>query len=288
VQKLRAEGIKARILTRDPASAPPMEGVRFFSWKALPSALDAVDTVVNLAGAGIADHRWTARRKAELLESRIQSTHALVQAMAAVPDRPLTLVNASAIGYYGAHGPEPVDEQTPPGIGFLPDICQAWEAEADQAISHGVRVVKLRLGVVLTRESGALPHLIAPVRLGLGTRLGSGRQGVSWIHASDLVAMILEAIRSPLWQGAYNAAAPWPIAQAECVRCIADALHRPIWPMPSWISAAGLRLLLGELGKELLLQGAFVLPRKAIHQGFAFRFERFDAALADLLRPVRP
>ncbi|MDR3685321.1 MAG: DUF1731 domain-containing protein, partial [Geothrix sp.] len=197
--------------------------------------------------------------------------------------RPAVLVNASAIGYYGPGDDTPVSELNPAGQGFLAEVCRTWEAAALPARDLGVRVVLPRLGVVLARDGGALPKMARPVRLGLGSRLGHGRQGLSWIHLHDLVALLLEGAQNPAWEGPFNAVAPEPVSQQTFVRLLARGLHRPLLPVPGWLSSASLRLLLGDMGRDLLLEGAYVYPMKAEGQGFPFRFPTPEAALEDLL-----
>ena len=240
-----------------------------------------VDAVINLCGAGIADRRWTAARKQALLDSRVAPTERLVRAMGATGPR--VLVNAGAVGIYGAMDDRPVDEGRAPGEGFLPQVCRQWEAAAEAASASGLRVVRLRLGVVLARDGGALPRMALPVRLFLGTRLGQGRQGLSWIHVDDLVRLILEAAANPACRGPVNATAPRPVSNETFTRTLAQRLRRPLLPVPAWATRSGISLLLGEMGVALLLEGAFVHPRQAERLGFAFQFQRVEDALADLL-----
>lgn len=268
---LRAMGSRVTVLSR---GAGP--GTR--SWDDLPGALAGAGAVINLCGAGIADRRWSAARKRILLDSRVGPTERLVRAMGASG----VLVNASAVGLYGALGDQPADEARAPGQGFLAQLCQRWEAAADGA-APGIRVVKLRLGVVLARDGGALARLALPVRLGLGTRLGHGRQGLSWIHVDDLVRLVIEAAANAAWAGPVNAVAPEPVSNEAFTRALARRLRRPLLPVPEWVTRLALGALLGEMGEAMLLEGAFVLPRQAERLGFRFRFARVEAALADLI-----
>lgn len=283
VAALTAQGLAVTVLSRRPEAQAPTPGVAFRDWEDLPSRLDGARALINLAGEGIADRRWTATRKAALRDSRVGTTRRLVAALRACAEPPEALVNASAIGFYGSRDETPVDEAAGPGAGFLPDTCRAWEAEAAAASAGGTRVVRLRLGVVLAREGGALPRMALPVRWFQGCRLGSGRQGLSWIHRDDLVAMLIEAARDSAWEGALNATAPAPLSQEAFTRLLALRLHRPMLPVPGPVTAAALRLALGELAESLLLQGAYVRPARALALGFRFRFPTAEAALADLL-----
>jgi len=272
------------VLTRHPGSASLPTGVRALGWDRLGEALEGTDAVFNLAGEGIADRRWSASRKRAVLQSRVGPTEDIVEALRNCERRPAVLVNASAIGYYGAVDDDtPLGELAPAGLGFLPDVCRAWEAAALPARDLGVRVAIARTGVVLARRGGALPKMALPVRLFLGSRLGHGRQGVSWIHLHDLVEMLLEAARNPAWEGPFNATAPEPVSQAVFLRLLAKRLHRPLLPIPGFLAAAGLRLALGEMGRDLLLRGAYVHPGLAEAREFTFRFPSPEDALLDLL-----
>ena len=194
------------------------------------------------------------------------------------------LVNASAIGIYGPRDGRVIDEDKRhgPGSGFLARLCRQWEAAADAAAAHGVRVVKVRIGIVLAQDGGALPKMALPVRLFQGTRLGHGQQGFSWIHRDDLVRLFIEAARNPAYTGAVNGTAPCPTTNETFTRVLARRLHRPLLPVPAFLTRTAVKLLLGEMAQALLLDGAFVYPKKATGLGFTFRFERAEAALADL------
>lgn len=283
VRALVAQGTQVAVLTRNPLRATLPAGACARGWDELAEVLDGADAVVNLAGEGIADRRWTSARKAALLDSRRQSTRSLVEAMGHCQQRPLALVNASAIGYYGAQGRAPVDERTAPGQGFLPEVCLAWEAEAALPSHLGVRVACVRLGVVLARNGGALPKMARPVRWFLGCKLGSGQQGFSWIHLDDLVAMLIEAAQNSAWSGPFNATAPQPLSNEAFTRLLAERLRRPLLPVPGWLTTLATHLLLGEMAEALLLQGAFVQPARAQALGFRFRFPTAQAALENLL-----
>lgn len=283
VRVLVNRGIQVTVLTRNPQAPRRPDGASAHGWEDLPALLEGADAVINLAGEGIADKRWSMTRKAAILDSRTGSAARLVGAMRACARPPAALVNASAIGYYVPRDERPVDEDAAPGAGFLANVCQAWEAEAEEAKALGVRVALVRIGVVLAREGGALPKMALPVRCFAGCKLGSGKQGLSWIHLDDLVALLIEAARNPTWQGAFNGTAPKPLSQEAFTRLIAQRLHRPLLPVPAFFTTAATSLLLGEMAEALLLQGAFVLPAHAQSLGFQFRFSTAEAALADLL-----
>lgn len=283
VRDLLDLGAQVQVLTRRGAAANLPAGVQAHGWEDLPAVLDGADAVINLAGEGIADRRWTTARKAAIRDSRTLATRRLVEAMRDCQRPPKALVNASAIGYYGARDSTPVDEGAEPGAGFLADTCQDWEAEAMAASAIGVRVVRIRTGVVLARQGGALPKMALPVRYYLGCTLGSGRQGLSWIHLEDLVAMFLEAARNDAWEGPINGTAPGFLDNEAFTDLLARQLRRPLLPVPGFLTAAAMRLVLGDMAESLLLQGAFVAPARAQALGFEFRFTEAGAALADLL-----
>ena len=283
VRALLGLGAEVTVLTRRPEGLSLPAGARARSWEELADSLKGADAVINLAGEGIADKRWTAARKAAIRDSRLQATRRIVAAMKACAKPPAALVNASAVGFYVPRDATPIDEFSGPGEGFLSDVCRAWEAEANAASAFGVRVSTVRIGVVMAREGGALPKMAQPVRWLAGCKLGSGEQGLSWIHLDDLVAMLIEAARNPAWAGAFNGTAPHPLSNEAFMRCLANDLHMPLLPVPGFLTTAATKLLLGEMAEALLLQGAFVLPVRAQALGFKFRCPTAEAALEDLL-----
>jgi len=275
-------GHELLILTRSPQTQPGRAGVRFLplDTDAWQRAMAGVGGVINLAGESIAARRWGPRQKRRIRDSRVQTTRRLVDAIAAASPKPTVLVSASAIGYYGARGDEELVEADAPGSGFLTETCQAWEAEAQRAEALGVRVVRLRIGLVLGPGGGALAKLAPPFRAWVGGPVGSGRQWVSWIHRDDVIGLVEWALKRPELSGAVNATAPQPVTMATLCRKLGRALHRPSWlPVP----AAVLRLVLGELA-DLLLTGQRVIPRLALEGGYAFRFPGLDGALEACLR----
>jgi uncharacterized protein (TIGR01777 family) len=243
-------------------------------------ALAGRDAIVHLAGENIAQ-RWSAAAKRAIRESRVAGTRHLVQGVGelAEAERPRVLVSGSAIGYYGAHGDEPIDEEVPAGSDFLARTCQAWEAEADAAEGHGLRVAKVRTGVVLDRDGGALAKMMPAFKLGVGGPLAGGRQYISWIHPADLVGIVLASIDEQQWQGAINATAPEPQRNGDFSKALGRALHRPsLLPVP----AIGLKLMYGEMA-EIVTTGARVLPAKALVLGYEFRYPTIDEALTAAL-----
>ncbi|HZH04582.1 MAG TPA: TIGR01777 family oxidoreductase, partial [Myxococcaceae bacterium] len=254
---------------------PTANGRRFDALRGEPPDLSGCDAVVHLAGEPVA-RRWTPAHKERVRVSRERGTAAVVRA-ALDAGGVKRLVSASAVGYYGARGDEPLGEDEPPGDDFLARVCVAWEAATAPLEAAGIRTVRLRIGQVLHPEGGMLKQVLPPFRLGLGTRLGTGAQGLSWIHREDLIALVLFALDHSSLSGPVNATAPEPVSNAEFTRALSAALHRPAaFTAPAF----ALRLALGEMA-EVLLSGNRAVPRRALAEGFAFRFPSLKAALAD-------
>ncbi|CBA15342.1 TIGR01777 family oxidoreductase [Xanthomonas albilineans] len=240
----------------------------------------SADAVINLAGEPLSDGRWNAIRKRRFRTSRIGTTRALVDWMERLDptQRPSCLISGSAIGYYGDRRDDVLDEHAGPGEDFSAQLCRDWEAEALRAQTLGVRTSLVRTGVVLGHDGGALARMLPPFKLGLGGRMGEGRQWMSWIHRDDHVALLLWLLQHG-GEGAYNGSAPAPATNANFARQLAAALHRPaLLPMP----ASALRLAFGEMA-ELLLSSQRVLPTRAQQEGYVFRYPQLDAALRALL-----
>ena len=286
VAVLRERGVAVTVLTRDVerararlAAAGAGSEVEAVSWdplgRAAPaSALAGADAVINLAGEPIAQ-RWSARAKRALRDSRVEGTHNLLAGLEQAQPRPPVLLNSSAVGYYGARGEEPLDEDAPAGQGFLPELCVEWEAAAKAAGELGMRVAMMRTGVVLDRSDGALAKMLPAFRLGLGGPIASGRQFISWIHLRDLVGIYLAALTDERWSGAVNATAPEPVNSREFARQLGRALGRPaLFPLPG----VALRALYGEMS-EVLTTGARVLPAKALVLGYEFAYPQLAPAL---------
>lgn len=248
-----------------------------------PEALRGVDAVVHLAGENIGQGRWTEARKRAILESRKLGTRLLAEAMAAAPDGPRTLVNASAIGYYGERGEEELTEVSPPGSGFLPEVCVAWEAATAPAAGAGVRVVRVRTGLVLTSAGGLLQRMLLPFRLGLGGRLGYGRQWMSWISAADLIGVYQFALEGAM-SGPLNAVAPSAVRNREFTQALGKALHRPaVLVVPKF----ALRVAFGQMADEAILASDHVLPTVLERTGYRFQHPALDGALAHELEVRR-
>jgi uncharacterized protein (TIGR01777 family) len=279
VPALRGAGYEVvRMIRRPPANPGEIE------WR--PDAptfdrtvLEGAEAVVHLAGENIAG-RWTAGKKQRIRDSRVQGTHVLADTFAGLERPPRVFVGASAIGYYGDRGDVSLDEDAPPGDGFLPEVCQAWEAAADPLRRAGVRVAHVRLGLVLSGDGGALGKMLLPFKLGAGGVVGSGRQYWSWVTIDDVVGAILHVLASDQLSGPINTVAPNPVTNREFTKTLGRVLHRPtIVPMPRFAA----KLALGQMADELLLASARVVPRRLETSGYAFRYPELEGALGHVL-----
>jgi hypothetical protein len=240
------------------------------------AGLEGADAVIHLSGAGIADGRWTGTRKQLLRSSRIDTTRVLVDSLARLKRKPSTLLVASAIGYYGDRGDEVLIESSANGTDFLALVCRDWEAEASRAAAVGMRTVMLRFGIILSGKGGALPRMVAPFKLGLGGRLGSGQQWMSWIAIEDVIGIIRYLITKEQISGPVNLVAPSPVRNEEFSRVLAGMLHRPaIFPAPAFV----LRLAMGEMADGMLLASDRVQPERLLTAGYPFRFQILEPAL---------
>ncbi|MCA1691588.1 MAG: TIGR01777 family oxidoreductase [Acidimicrobiales bacterium] len=249
------------------------------------AALEGHDAAVHLAGAGLGDHRWTDAYKAEVLRSRVDGTTLLARALAGLDRPPTVMASGSAVGFYGDRGDEELSEESGPGSGFLADVVQKWEAATAPAEEAGIRVVHLRSGIVQTAKGGALKQLLLPYKLGLGGRLGSGRQWLSWVSLHDEVGAIGHVLQDEALRGPVNLTAPVPVTHADYARAVGRALHRPAAiPTPT----LALNVKLGrEMVREMVLSGQRVLPARLLASGFRHRHPDLDAALAEELgRPA--
>ncbi len=235
------------------------------------------DAVVNLAGASIADGRWTVERKQLLLASRVDTTRALVQALSRMAARPRVLVSASGIGYYGNCGDQVLTEESPLGHDFLSRLGQEWEAEAAKAEALGIRVVRARFGIILAKHGGALPRMARPFLWGAAGKIGSGKQWMSWVMLPDVVAILRFALENGAVRGPVNVVSPQPARNAEFTKVLAKTLHRPaLFPAPAF----ALRLLLGEMADELLLSSQRAMPAQLEKLGYCFLHPDLTAALS--------
>jgi hypothetical protein len=291
VAALAARGTEVTVLSRDPARAKAAFGaaeVQALQWDLMSEpapaqALAGRDAVVHLAGENVAQ-RWTAKAREAIRESRVTGTRHLLEGLREAgrvdpSERPRTLVSASAIGYYGQRGEEPLDEDAPAGRDFLARVCADWELEAERASELGMRVVEVRTGVVLDSAGGALAKMLPPLRLGLGGPVAGGRQYMSWIHRDDLIGIMLAAIDDERWRGPINATAPEPVSNRDFSRALGGALGRPsLVPVPG----TALRLLYGEMA-DIVTTGARVVPAKPLVLGYQFRHPQLAEALTSAL-----
>lgn len=238
------------------------------------------DVVIHLAGENIAQGRWNAQKKARIEASRVKGTRLLAGTLAQLKHKPSVLISASAIGYYGDRGDEMLSEDSAPGQGFLAQVCQQWEAATQAAQDCGMRVALLRLGVVLSRTGGALQTMLKPFRMGLGGRIGSGNQFMSWIGLADVIEVIHLVMQNDKIAGPVNLVSPQPVTNAQFTQALGKVLGRPtVFPLP----AAVARLVIGEMADALLLTSARVQPKKLIDLGYAFRHPDLDTSLEALI-----
>jgi uncharacterized protein (TIGR01777 family) len=283
-KSLLAEGNQVWILTRNPQTRRLAEGARGVAWDGRTTSgwgelVSKVDAIINLAGESLGSGSWTRARKTRILSSRVEAGKAISDAIRQANPRPKVLIQASAVGFYGTHGDEPVTEESAPGSGFLADVCKAWEDSSQPVEELDVRRVVIRTGVVLSKDEGALQRMMLPFRLFVGGPFGNGRQGFPWIHPADEVAGIRFLLENEKAHGAFNLSAPEPLSNADFGRILAKVMRRPYWlPVPAF----ALRLLLGEMS-TLVLEGQYMLPKRLQEIGFRFRFETAEAALRDLL-----
>ena len=283
VEQLRARGDDVSVLSRDPDRARKALGVEAHGWdpaeEAAPAAaLAGRDAVVNLLGENVAQ-RWSDDARRRIASSREVGTRNLIAGLRAAHPRPAVLVSASGSGYYGPHGDEPVTEEEPPAGDFLGALCASWEAEADAARELGLRVVRMRTGIVLDRNGGALGQMLLPFRLGIGGPIAGGHHYMPWIAAADVAGMYLAALDGDDWSGPINVTAPEPVTNQEFSKALGRALHRPaVAPIP----ALALKLLYGDMA-QIILTGVRAVPARAQELGYRFRHPELDEALREAL-----
>ena len=284
VLRLAELGHQVHILVRKPRTGLPPQ-IPYSIWDAQQNdppaaALEGAEAVIHLAGEPVAQ-RWTAATKRSIRSSRVGGTQRLIAALSQMGTFPKVLISGSAIGYYGSRGDEILTESSAPGTGFLAEVSEEWESAANLGLALNMRVVRLRTGIVLGREGGALARMLPAFRAGAGGRLGSGEQWMSWIHLHDLLAMIIAALTNEKLTGAVNAVAPEPVRNLAFTHALASELRRPaIFPAPMFL----LRLLFGEMAEAVLEASQRVMPVAAERAGFEFRYTELGPALRDLLR----
>lgn len=275
---LKNKGYEVRILSRHPRHADE------YYWNIEKGEIDArvfeeATAIIHLAGAGVAEERWTEARKKEILDSRIRPAALLHDHLSGHPHRIQTFLSASAVGYYGDRGEQVLTEETPAGTGFLPDVCRAWETAAETFKSLQMRVAEIRIGIVLSNDGGALPKMDLPVKLGLGAYIGNGKQFVPWIHIDDLCGIFMHLLQTKDLEGPFNACAPGILNNKALTRAIAHALHRPFIPMPA--PAFLLNTAMGEMA-AMVLMSTNCSSKKIMDSGFHFRYPDIDEALRQL------
>ncbi len=280
---LVASGHHVVVLSRDAAGASPLVNARRVQWTPDGTAgewaaeIEGASAVVNLAGAGLADERWSDERKDELRSSRVLPTRSLVAAIRLARERPAVFLQASGVGFYGTEaGDREMDESFPPGDDFLGQLCVAWEAEAHPVTALGCRLVLCRSGVVLTPEGGILGRLRLPFRLFVGGPVASGTQYLSWIHLDDWLALVTWALNTPAVSGAVNASSPMPVTNAEFSEAFARALKRPSWFR---VPAFALRMVYGEMAGAMLIRGQRAIPKRTQELGFRFEYRTLAEAM---------
>ena len=274
-KELRSRGASITGISRAPLG-PTGDGITWVPWDGLPDAVSGAQAVIHLAGAGIADKRWSAQRKAELRSSRIATGRRVAEAIAGAGEKPSVLVSASAVGYFGDRGDEVLTDDSAPGEGFLAELCRDWEESVSDV---AIRTAVIRIGLVLSADGGFLKPQLLPFKLGLGGPIGSGRQYLPWIHIDDVVQFLLWATEDNAVDGVFNAAAPEPVTSKTFARSLGRALGRPaILPLPPAI----FKLPLGE-GASLMTASTRAVPQRAQAMGFEFKFPTLDEALADVV-----
>lgn len=281
---LEASGSGLAYMRRAESGDGPGTSAEIVRWEPTlplsPEKVSGFDAVVHLAGESIVG-RWSDAKKSKIRESRVQGTKNLAQALARTQIKPRVFVCASAIGYYGDRGDEVLTEASSPGSGFLPDVCREWEAAAQPAAEAGIRTVHIRTGVVLSTKGGALAKMLPPFKLGLGGKVGNGRQWMSWIDIQDWVGAIRHILKSDAVHGAVNVVAPSPVTNEEFTKTLAGVLSRPaFFPMPEFV----VKLLFGEMGETVLLGSQRVNPAKLSATGYHFFFRDLEASLSKALK----
>ena len=277
--KLQKEGHTVTILSRKPNRIhPPLQGISSFSQLA---GEDTFDAVINLAGEPIANRRWSNAQKRKIRDSRINMTQALIDYLSSSANKPRVLINGSAVGYYGlGDGIEKVDEESEGDGSFSSLLCQDWESVATRAEGLGIRTCRLRIGIVLGTNGGALGKMLTPFKLGLGGKIGGGEQWMPWIHRDDLIGIILFCLDSTQCSGPINATAPTPVTNRAFTQALGTALGRPtVFTMPT----LAVRILMGQMGEELLLSGRRVIPTAISEAGFQFQYETLEKALTNIV-----
>lgn len=281
IDALQESGHIVSVLSRTQRNIP---GVKSFLWDVYSGHIDAncmtnVNTIIHLAGENIAQQRWTNKRKQQIIDSRVLSTQLLYKTIKEQNAKVDTFISASAAGYYGDCGDEILTEDSPAGYGFMAQCCKQWEDAIDKGKYLGLRIVKFRTGVILTKGEGALASLEKPIKYFLGAPLGTGKQWIPWIHLDDIISMYKNAVESPLMVGAYNACAPFPVTNATLTKAIAKKLTRPVWPFH--VPEKVLKMILGEMS-EVVFISSNTSAQKLLSTDFKFKYTQLLDALSDI------
>jgi uncharacterized protein (TIGR01777 family) len=287
VSKLQNEGYQLRVLSRRPGQHDELNSasVKMMKWDARNingwiNELEGAAAVINLAGENLSSGLWTERRKHRLVQSRLDATEAIVEAIKKSKNYPNVLIQASGINYYGASRDEILDETSEKGEGFLADLCDRWESTAAEVEDQDVRLVRMRFGLVLGKDGGLLSRMTLPYHFFAGFHFGNNNQWMSWVHLRDVVNSILHAIRHPEITGAVNVSAPQPVLFREFLRELGKQLNRPSW---LYIPPSLMKILLGEMARETLFSSLQVIPEKLKNSGYSFAFDNIEEALRDIL-----
>jgi uncharacterized protein len=278
VPSLKARGFEVSRLVREAAGTS--DQIHWNPARPLsPEAISGFDAVIHLAGESVVG-RWGNAKKSKIRDSRVGGTRTLTHALAMAEERPRVLITGSAIGYYGDRADEVLNEKSASGAGFLADVCREWEAASQPAVDAGIRTVQIRTGIVLSSEGGALHKMLPPFRMGVGGRMGSGRQWMSWIHIQDWIGSVHHILKNDLLQGPVNLVAPKPVQNAEFTETLASVLSRPaIFPVPAF----AIKTLFGQMGEEVLLASQRVEPARLVTSGYPFQCSDLRKALEALL-----
>jgi len=278
IPALQAQGHTISILSRRQIS---IKDANVFLWDVYnqtidKNALKGIDTIINLAGEGIADKKWTDKRKQEIIDSRVMSAQLLYKTIQDTKAPVTTFISASAVGFYGDRGDEVLTEKSDSGTDFLSKCCVQWENAAIQGIELGIRIVKIRIGLILSKEGGALQAMEKPIKFFVGAPLGSGKQWMPWIHLNDIINIFTKAVEDIKMVGAYNACAPFPVTNELFTKTIAKKLNRPVWPVH--VPKFALKAILGEMS-ILPLMSSNTMVQKLLDTGYKFKYNYLDDAL---------
>jgi len=281
IEMLLKQGEQVSVLSREDRH---INQVNVFLWDIYKQQIDSaclngVDTIIHLAGENISKGKWSEQRKKEIIDSRVLSASLLFKTIAKHKNQVKNFISAAAVGFYGNRADEILTENSPAGDDFLADCCKQWEAAADQGITLGLRVVKIRTGVVLSKGNGALPQMAKPIQLFVGAPLGTGKQWMPWIHYKDMTQIYLHTLKNQSMSGSYNACAPFPVTNKTLTNAIAKQLHRPVWPFN--IPETVMKLILGEMS-AIVLNSTDTSAQKLLDTGFLFKFTHVEDALSDI------